>query len=94
MHCIVHRQHNAAEKNTTVREKTHTVKTYNTITGTVQSRIETTKTQLLLISASRRSTLVRLAREFISRSPSCADHSTFWRGLSARQIIAAGTATA
>ena len=40
------------------------------------------------LSAGHRAKLVREAKKFICRNPGAADHSNFWRGLSARQVIA------
>jgi hypothetical protein len=62
--------------------------------NTVQEYLDTVRAKFLKLSASRRSTLVREARQFIHRNPGSADHSNFWRaskdaesGLSARQVI-------
>ena len=55
---------------------------------TVSEHIDTLRAQFLALSDSRKNALRREARLFINRNPGCADHSTFWRGLSARHILA------
>ena len=55
---------------------------------TVSEHNDTIRAQFLALSNSRRNALRRDARKFIDSNPGCADHSTFWRGLSARHILA------
>ena len=55
---------------------------------TIAEHIDTLRAQFLALSDSRKNTLRREARKFIERNPGCADHSAFWRGLSARHILA------
>lgn len=56
---------------------------------TVIEHIFELKVQFNRLSQSRRYALKRAARLFIWRNPGCADHSNFWRGLSARQVVGA-----
>lgn len=56
---------------------------------TIQEHIAGVEAQFRALSASYRAKLKREAREFIARNPGCADHSNFWRSLSARQVVAA-----
>lgn len=53
---------------------------------TVQEHIAKQTAAFLSLSKSRQATLKRKAKQYIDAHPGCADHSTFWRGLSARQI--------
>ena len=55
---------------------------------TVSEQIDTLRAQFLALSNSRKNALRRDARKFIERNPGCADHSNFWRGLSARHVLA------
>ena len=55
---------------------------------TVQEHIAATAATFRAMSKGRQSTLRRQAREAITAKPHAADHSTFWRGLSARQVAA------
>ena len=54
---------------------------------TINDIIADYRGQFLRLSTSRQSTIRRRAQEYIRRNPGCADHSTFWRGLSARQVL-------
>lgn len=56
---------------------------------TVIEQIEALQALFRSLSARRRSKLARDAREYISRQPHMADSNGFWRGLSARHVIAA-----
>jgi hypothetical protein len=58
---------------------------------TINEHLDTVTAKFRALSVSRRSALARKARAFIAQNPGSADHSTFWRGLSARQVIAANT---
>lgn len=53
---------------------------------TVNEQIATIASQFRKLSAARQSSLRRQAREAIAAKPHMADASTFWRGLSARQV--------
>ena len=55
---------------------------------TVSEQIDTLRAEFSALSNSRKNALRREARKFIDCNPGCADHSTFWRGLSARHILA------
>jgi hypothetical protein len=55
---------------------------------TIQDHLDTVRAAFRALSPSRRKTLVREARAFIRQSPASADSNGFWRGLSARQVIA------
>ena len=59
---------------------------------TINQHIDSVQAQFRGLSASRRSTLVRQAREYIAKNPACADNNGFWRALSARQVLAANAA--
>jgi hypothetical protein len=61
----------------------------NMNTPTVQNFCDQQQRKFLALSTSRQNALRREARAFIFRNPGCADHSNFWRGLSARQVLAA-----
>lgn len=63
------------------------------IVTTIQQQIESTQAAFARLSASRRAALAREARECVRTTPHMADASMFWRGLSARQVIAAANAT-
>ncbi len=56
---------------------------------TIQEQINNLKAQFRMLSASRRAAVRRDACAFIARCPHMADASSFWRGLSARQVLAA-----
>lgn len=56
---------------------------------TVQEYIAKLEEQFRQLSPSRKATLRREAREFIRGAPHMADANRFWRGLSARQVLAA-----
>jgi len=56
---------------------------------TINEYVDSARAKFAKLSKSRQSALRRDAREFISRNPGCADHSNFWRGLSARQVLSA-----
>lgn len=56
---------------------------------TVQEHNDQLRRAFRQLSLSRRRKLVSDAKGFIYRNPGAADHSNFWRGLSARQVIAA-----
>jgi len=64
-----------------IKEKT-TMATVNEVVAAKQSEFRR-------LSRSRRSVLVRRAIALCNDYPHCADASNFWRGLSARQVIAA-----
>lgn len=53
---------------------------------TINEQIEALKTRFRRLSKSRQSALRRDALEYVEKNPACADHSAFWRGLSARQV--------
>jgi hypothetical protein len=55
---------------------------------TVSDHIEELQAAFWRLSSSRKAALRREARAFIYQHPGCADHSNFWRGLSARQVLA------
>ena len=55
---------------------------------TANEQITTIIAQFRALSAARQSSLRRQARESIAAKPHTADSSTFWRGLSARQVAA------
>lgn len=55
--------------------------------ATINDSIASAKSALLSLSKSSQSRLCRKARAYIADLPGCADHSTFWRGLSARQVV-------
>jgi len=57
--------------------------------ATVSEVIALRQSEFRRLSASRRSVLVRRAICLCNDYPHCADASNFWRGLSARQVIAA-----
>ena len=56
---------------------------------TINEHIANLRGAFLRLSPGYRAKLVRDAKGFIYRNPGCADHSNFWRGLSARQVISA-----
>lgn len=56
---------------------------------TVQEYVANLMTQFRQLSASRKAQLRRQAREYIRDTPHMADANRFWRGLSARQVLAA-----
>lgn len=58
---------------------------------TINEHIDSLLAKFAKLSASRRSQLKRQAIAFIASNPSCGDNNGFWRGLSARQVIAAAT---
>lgn len=55
--------------------------------NTVQEYITSLEKQFRALSKSRKNALRRQAAQEIERFPGSADHSTFWRGLSARQVL-------
>lgn len=57
---------------------------------TIQEHVEELRGKFRRLSASRRARITREAREFCRENPGAADHSNFWRGLSARQVIGEG----
>ncbi|MDE2106159.1 MAG: hypothetical protein KGL39_53545 [Patescibacteria group bacterium] len=60
--------------------------------STINEHVENLQAQFCKLSKSYRARLAKKANEFIYRNPGAADHSNFWRGLSARQVIAANYA--
>jgi hypothetical protein len=56
---------------------------------TINEHVEGQRKLFRHLSESRQNTLRREARAFIYRNPGAADHSNFWRGLSARQVLSA-----
>ena len=56
---------------------------------TVQEYVAKLEKRFSQLSKSRKATLRREARKFIYEAPHMADASIFWRGLSARQVLAA-----
>lgn len=56
---------------------------------TVQEHIDDRVRQFMSLSVSRQRRLRRMAAALIESQPHAADNSTFWRGLSARQVISA-----
>ena len=57
--------------------------------ATINEAIALRQREFLKLSRSRRSVLVRRAIALCNDYPHCADASNYWRGLSARQVIAA-----
>ena len=55
---------------------------------TVNEYVSQQAAKFSALSKSRKSQLTAQSREFIAKNPGCADHSNFWRGLSARQVLA------
>ena len=55
---------------------------------TTNEQIATIAAQFRALTKARQSSLRRQARETIAAKPHAADASTFWRGLSARQVAA------
>ena len=53
----------------------------------VIQRIEAQQDRFRNLSPQRKSSLRMLAADICSRKPHCADHSNFWRGLSARHVL-------
>lgn len=53
----------------------------------VNQRIEAQQNRFRNLSPQRKSSLRILAADICSRKPRCADHSNFWRGLSARHVL-------
>lgn len=53
---------------------------------TINEHIADMETDFMRLSKGYRRTLGRLARRQIESKPGTADHSNFWRGLSARQV--------
>lgn len=60
-----------------------------TMAMTIQEHNENLRNEFRKLSTGYRAKLARDAKGFIYRNPGCADHSNFWRGLSARQVIEA-----
>jgi len=58
--------------------------------STVQSFVDRQQAWFRSLSPQRQHSLRLLARDLCERKPHCADHSNFWRGLSARHILSAG----
>ena len=56
---------------------------------TINEHIDNLRADFLRLAKSTQMAHARKARVFIRQNPGCADHSDFWRGLSARQVIAA-----
>jgi hypothetical protein len=56
---------------------------------TVNERIDELKAQFRKLSPKYQAELVSRAKAYIEKYPHMADASIFWRGLSARQVIAA-----
>ena len=54
---------------------------------TVNEYVSQQAAKFSALSKSRKAKLTAEAREFIAKNPGCADHSNFWRGLSARQVL-------
>lgn len=54
---------------------------------TINEHVENLRNEFRKLSRSYRAKLVSDAKSHIYRNPGCADHSNFWRGLSARQVI-------
>jgi hypothetical protein len=57
------------------------------MTTTITQHIEALKAEFAKLGKSRKSQLRREAAELISSKPYMADVSSFWRGLSARQVL-------
>jgi hypothetical protein len=53
----------------------------------VIEQIEAQQNRFWNLSPQRKSSLRMLAADICNRKPHCADHSNFWRGLSARQVL-------
>jgi len=60
-----------------------------TTMGTINEVVALRQSEFRRLSRSRRSVLVRRAIALCNDHPHCADASNYWRGLSARQVIAA-----
>lgn len=58
---------------------------------TVQDFVAQQEERFAALSYSRRKGLVAAAKKLIESLPHMADASTFWRGLSARQVISAAS---
>jgi hypothetical protein len=56
---------------------------------TINEHIANLTAQFRTMSPQARAAWIRKAKAYIEANPSMADASTFWRGLSARQVIAA-----
>jgi hypothetical protein len=56
---------------------------------TINEHIASLVAQFRSMSPQARSAWIRKAKAYIEANPAMADASTFWRGLSARQVIAA-----
>jgi len=56
---------------------------------TIQEHISDRVRQFQALSRSRQRQLRLQAVEYVGKNPGSADASTYWRGLSARQVIAA-----
>jgi hypothetical protein len=57
--------------------------------ATINEVVALRQSEFRKLSRSRRSVLIRRAIALCDDYPHCADSSTYWRGLSARQVIAA-----
>lgn len=58
---------------------------------TINEHIQSLTAEFAKLSASRQSALKRQAIAHIAAKPASADNNGFWRGLSARQVIAAAS---
>jgi hypothetical protein len=56
---------------------------------TVAEQISIMSAEFAALSVSRKRALAKKASEFIGKNPGCGDNNGFWRGLSARHVIAA-----
>lgn len=56
---------------------------------TINETILNLQWEFMKLSASRRYRLANEARILIAQHPHAADHSTFWKGLSANHVLAA-----
>jgi hypothetical protein len=70
-----------------VRQETKNEEREKPMEQTVQEHNDDLRKAFRKLSISRRNKLESDAKGFIFRNPGSADHSGFWRGLSARQVI-------
>ena len=56
---------------------------------TIGEHIDNLTAEFRKLARSTRKAHARKARVFIAENPGCADNAGFWRGLSARQVVAA-----
>jgi hypothetical protein len=56
--------------------------------GTVAFALEQDAARFHALSRAYRQTLRKRAFAFLEEHPSCGDHNGFWRGLSARHVLA------